>query len=68
MEHKLQFGSTACENGTFVKKQTSQILVALTVGIREDIDGKKERVGRPRGKVLKNVLCTDAYSGEKGDG
>lgn len=42
--------------------------MALTVGIREDIDGKKERVGRPRGRVLKNVLCADAYSGEKGDG
>lgn len=39
MEHKLQFSSTACENGTFVKKQTSQFLVALTVGIRKDIDG-----------------------------
>jgi hypothetical protein len=38
------------------------------VGIREDIDGKKERVGRPRGRVLKNVLSADAYSGEKGDG
>lgn len=38
-EHKLQFSSTACENGTFVKKQTSQFLVALTVGIRKDIDG-----------------------------
>lgn len=47
MEHKLQFSSTACENGTFVKKQTSQFLVALTVGIRKDIDGKKEKVGRP---------------------
>lgn len=32
------------------------------------MEKKKERVGRPRGKVLKNVLCTDAYSGEKGDG
>lgn len=68
MEHKLQFGSTACENGTFVKKQTSQILVALTVGIREDIDGKKESVGRPRGRVLKNVVSADADSGEKGNG
>lgn len=29
---------------------------------------EKKRVGRPRGRVLKNVLCTDAYSGGKGDG
>lgn len=68
MEHKLQFSSTACENGTFVKKQTSEILVALTVGIRKDIDGKKERVGRPRGRVLRNTVSTDACSGGRGDG
>lgn len=40
-EHKLQFSSTVCENGTFVKKQTSQFL-ALS-GIRNDIDGKKRQ-------------------------
>lgn len=68
MEHKLQFSSTACENGTFVKKQTSQFLVALTVGIRKDIDGKKEKVGRPRGIVLRNILSTDAYSRGRRDG
>ena len=45
-EHKLQFSSTACENGTFVKKQASQFLVALTVGIRKDIDGEKKRENR----------------------
>lgn len=38
MEHKLQFGSTACENGTFVKKHTLQILVApLFPGISWEI-------------------------------
>lgn len=50
MEHKLQFSSTACENGIFVKKQTSQFSVALTVGIRKDIDGKRERGDRPGGE------------------
>lgn len=61
MEHKLQFSSTACENGTFVKKQTSQFLVVLTVGIRKDIDGKNEIVDRPRGKFWRNILSTEAY-------
>lgn len=42
--------------------------MALTVGIRKDIDGKKERVGRPGGRVLRNMLSTDAYSGGRGDG
>lgn len=67
-EHRLQFSSTACENGTFVKKQTSQFLVALTVGIRKDIDGRKERGGRPGGRVLRNTRGTDAYSGGTGNG
>ena len=49
MEHKLQFGSTACENGTFVKKQTLQILAApLFPGISWEI---LERVWNTREKA-----------------
>lgn len=68
MEHKLQFSSTACENGTFVKKQTSQFLVALTVGIRKDIDGKKRANRQAWRRALKNTLSIDAYRGRAKDG
>lgn len=49
MEHKLQFSSTACENGTFVKKQTLQILVAslfpgISWGILERLWSTREKV------------------------
>lgn len=54
MEHKLQFGSTACENGTFVKKQTLQILAGpLFPGISWEILG---RVWSTREKASAEML------------
>lgn len=54
MEHKLQFSSTACENGTFVKKQTLQILAApFFPGMRWEILG---RVWSTREKLSAEML------------
>lgn len=60
MEHKLQFSSTACENGTFVKKQNLVVFSGFSLGKYE------HEVGEGRGKgnqVPWSVLLAHRVSG-----